>query len=279
MRIGDSGGMPAPVRIGAAAGWRGCAARTVPFLIVFAAAATLAGCRRRAPDAEILRATRPAADGRYASAGTEDGGAASARRLLADAFPRPCRISYRAIMTVVGRRFALTGLLAVGSHGSARLVALDTFGRKAFDVLLLKGDGAVPIEAGPGFDRVWIASYPARDVRCLFLTDPSGFCFEGVTPEGKIVMAKGGTGGAMAGYVVPPDGRAPVRFEIVRSGRLVYSAEMYGFRSFAGSPGLSPETVRAVSDGYSVEMTILDITAGPQPDALFEPPAAGGGGG
>ena len=232
---------------------------------IFFLLSSLSGCRSAIPDAAIARAA-PAAD-----ASVEDGEIAAARRLLSSAFPKPCRISYRAIMTSGRWRIALTGVLAIGENGEVRLITMDSLGGIAFDIVFSPGGDMSVLRAGPGFDEEWLRRHPARDVQHLFLTDTNRLSFGGVTPDGGIVLAEGSAGGMLSGYIiVAVGGREKIRYEIARAGKLVYSADIAGFRVFAGAPDPFPEAIKIESEGYGLDMTILDVKAEHQPAELFD---------
>ena len=82
--------------------------------------------------------------------------------------PPEALMTHRAIFTVRGRQFALTGYLAVSQNRGMRLIISESFGGLLAD-LLVKPDGSVHVmKVGTMLKPQWIQKYVAADLKCLF---------------------------------------------------------------------------------------------------------------
>ena len=91
-------------------------------------------------------------------------------------FPTNAFMTHRAIFTVRGKQFALTGYLALSETGGIRLIISQSLGQTMAD-LLIKPDGTVHVmQASPMFKPEWIRKYVAKDLECLFGKHPSKKC-------------------------------------------------------------------------------------------------------
>ena len=81
-------------------------------------------------------------------------------------------VTQRAVLTVMGRQFMLTGYLATSASGGKRLVVTENLGSVLADVLV-KPDGATFVmRSSRAFKPEWIRRFIAADLQCLY-GDPS----------------------------------------------------------------------------------------------------------
>jgi len=85
-------------------------------------------------------------------------------------------VTQRAVLTVLGRQFALNGYLALSATGGRRLIVTETFGHVLADVLV-KPDGATQVmRSSKAFRPAWIKRYVAGDMQCIFGGAPDAAC-------------------------------------------------------------------------------------------------------
>lgn len=74
-------------------------------------------------------------------------------------------LTQRAVLTIHGRQFSLTGYLALSETNGMRLILNSSLGQVMADVLV-KPDGAVYLmRPSPALRREWIEQYVAGDMR------------------------------------------------------------------------------------------------------------------
>jgi len=120
---------------------------------------------------------------------------ARTRQTFREQFPRPARLTHRAIITAAGRQFTCDGLLQVAADGNARLAMLAPVGVMA-EVRVRPDD---VVRTAPSFPQNWAQEHVMAVVRLLC---PAAGDWQFRLVDGRPVLTDG-----QATHVFSADGR------------------------------------------------------------------------
>ena len=93
--------------------------------------------------------------------------------LPAGLFPADGLVTQRAVLTALGKQYALNGYTILSKDQGMRLVVTEMFGQEMADVLV-KPDGSVYVmQSSPALHAEWIRRYVAADFKSLFANGQS----------------------------------------------------------------------------------------------------------
>ena len=208
----------------------------------------LTGCAAFPP-----RSTLVFAPGAPVDATTEQ----RARAALSELFPRPARLTHRAILAAWGRQFPCDGYLQLQPQTGLRLAVLSPMG--VITELQMAGAGQVTVtRTGASFREAWTRKYVARDVRLLFAPDVAKLQ-AGRLADGRLVLWQSLPEESRLAYVFNPNGATLQELEISTHRARLYHVTCRRYNSFPGSERAVPTEMYIDAGLYTLELRVLEL--------------------
>lgn len=168
---------------------------------------------------------------------------------------------HRAVLSVQGRDFPLTGYVCANRAGDLRLQVAGDLGPTAFDVELPAAGPARVVKAQEGIARAWLEQGAARDLAAIYRARPAANARLVEFPGRDIGYAEHAGCGETREFHFDAKTHCLVGYSVVKYRRCVYEVRFSDFGLLEGWPQPLARRVRITdrSIGYSLDIRVVEM--------------------